>query len=49
MAENILEIRNLRFSFRTYGGIVQSVRDVSFEVREGESWASWGRAAAERA
>ncbi len=36
MAENILEIRNLRFSFRTYGGIVQSVRDVSFEVREGE-------------
>lgn len=36
MANNILEIKNLKFSFRTYGGIVQSVRDVSFNVREGE-------------
>ena len=36
MANNILEIRNLEFSFRTYGGVVKSVRDVSFNVREGE-------------
>ena len=36
MANNVLEIKNLKFSFRTYGGIVQSVRDVSFNVREGE-------------
>lgn len=36
MANNILEIKNLEFSFRTYGGVVKSVRDVSFNVREGE-------------
>lgn len=36
MANNILEINNLQFSFRTYGGVVKSVRDVSFNVREGE-------------
>ena len=36
MAGNILEIKNLTFSFRTYGGVVKSVRDVSFDVREGE-------------
>ena len=36
MADNILEIKNLTFSFRTYGGVVKSVRDVSFDVREGE-------------
>ncbi len=36
MANNILEIKNLQFSFRTYGGVVKSVRDVSFNVREGE-------------
>lgn len=36
MANNILEIKNLTFSFHTYGGIVHSVRDVSFNVREGE-------------
>ena len=36
MANNILEIKNLEFSFRTYGGVVNSVRDVSFNVREGE-------------
>ncbi len=36
MPNNILEIKNLKFSFHTYGGVVQSVRDVSFNVREGE-------------
>ena len=29
MAKNILEIKNLTFSFHTYGGVVKSVRDVS--------------------
>ena len=36
MAKNILEIKNLTFSFHTYGGVVKSVRNVSFNVREGE-------------
>lgn len=36
MTKAILEIKNLEFSFRTYGGVVKAVRDVSFEVREGE-------------
>jgi oligopeptide/dipeptide ABC transporter, ATP-binding protein, C-terminal domain len=33
---NILEVKNLSYSFHTYGGTVQSVRDVSFEVGQGE-------------
>lgn len=33
---NILEMKNVSFSFRTYGGIVKAVRDVSFDVKEGE-------------
>ena len=36
MDNNILEIKNLQFSFRTNGGVVKSVRDVSFNVRKGE-------------
>lgn len=43
--ENLLEVKNLQFSFRTYGGVVKAVRDVSFEVRPGEilgiSWRIW--------
>lgn len=34
--DNLLEVKNLTFSFRTYGGVVKAVRDVSFEVRPGE-------------
>lgn len=34
--ENILELQHVSFSFRTYGGVVKSVRDVSFSVRPGE-------------
>ena len=34
--EKILSVKNLEFSFRTYGGIVKSVRDVSFDIHEGE-------------
>lgn len=38
MAENgnILEMKNVVYSFHTYGGEVKAVRDVSFEVRKGE-------------
>ena len=34
--ENLLELKNVTFSFRTYGGVVQSVRDVSFNIKPGE-------------
>jgi len=34
--KNILELKDVRFSFKTYGGTVKSVRGVSFNVREGE-------------
>jgi len=36
MNDNILEVKNLSFSFRTYGGTVKAVRDVSFRLRRGE-------------
>ena len=38
MAENgnILEMKNVVYSFHTYGGEVKAVRDVSFAVRKGE-------------
>lgn len=38
MAENekILELKNVVYSFHTYGGEVKAVRDVSFEVKKGE-------------
>ncbi len=37
MAENtLLDVRHLSVSFKTYGGYVQAVRDVSFQVEEGE-------------
>ena len=34
--ENILEIKNLSFSFKTYGGEVKAVRDVSYNLKKGE-------------
>lgn len=34
--EKILELNNVTYSFRTYGGVVQAVRDVSFNVNKGE-------------
>lgn len=34
--ENLLELNHVTFSFRTYGGVVQSVRDVSFSIKQGE-------------
>ena len=35
--EKILEVRDLEFSFRTYGGVVKSVRNVSFDIYAGET------------
>ncbi len=34
--DKILEVNDLSFSFHTYGGIVKSVRGISFDVGEGE-------------
>ncbi|MCR4956615.1 MAG: ABC transporter ATP-binding protein [Lachnospiraceae bacterium] len=34
--ENLLELKNIVYSFHTYGGDVKAVRDVSFNVRKGE-------------
>ncbi len=34
--EKILELKHVVYSFKTYGGVVQAVRDVSFDVRKGE-------------
>jgi ABC-type dipeptide/oligopeptide/nickel transport system ATPase component len=38
----LLEVRNLRTSFRTSGGIVRAVDGVSWDVREGETVALVG-------
>ena len=38
----ILDVRNLRVSYHTYAGEVQSVRDISFLVNEGETVAIVG-------
>ena len=38
----ILDVRNLRVSYHTYAGEVQSVRDISFQVNEGETVAIVG-------
>ena len=38
----ILEVKNLRVSFRTNGGTVKAVRDISFDLYEGETLAIVG-------
>jgi len=42
MAKTILEVRDLRVSFQVYGGEVQAVRGVNFQVKEGEAVAIVG-------
>lgn len=40
--KKVLEVNNLSVSFQTYGGEVQAVRDVNFELHEGETLAIVG-------
>ena len=40
--ENILHVRDLRVSFRAYGGTVQAVRGISYDLRRGETMAIVG-------
>lgn len=36
MMDKILEVKDLSYSFKTYGGVVKAVRRVSFDVNQGE-------------
>ncbi len=40
--ENILEVKNLRISFRTNSGTVKAVRNISFDLKRGETLAIVG-------
>ena len=40
--ENILEVKNLKISFRTSGGTVKAVRDISFHLERGKTLAIVG-------
>ncbi len=40
--ENILEVKNLKISFRTSGGAVKAVRDISFNLEKGKTLAIVG-------
>ncbi|MGX8794885.1 ABC transporter ATP-binding protein [Fusibacter sp. JL298sf-3] len=42
MKPNILEVKNLSVTFSTYGGRVQAVRDISFQLKTGECLAIVG-------
>ena len=42
MANNILEVKNLKISFRTNNGTVKAVRDISFNLEKGETLAIVG-------
>ena len=37
MADNILQVKNLKISFRTVSGTVKAVRDISFNLKRGET------------
>lgn len=38
----MLQVKNLAVSFRTHGGVVKAVRDISFDLRKGETLAIVG-------
>ena len=40
--ENILEVKKLKISFRTNGGAVKAVRDISFNLEKGKTLAIVG-------
>ena len=42
MSENILEVKNLKISFRTNGGLVKAVRGINFDLAKGETLAIVG-------
>ena len=40
--ENLLEVKNLRVSFKTFFGEVEAVRDISYNVKKGKTLAKLG-------
>ena len=42
MSQNILEVKNLKINFSTFAGTVQAIRNVSFDLRKGETLAIVG-------
>ncbi|BDR59219.1 ABC transporter ATP-binding protein [Xylocopilactobacillus apicola] len=42
MVEEILSVKNLRINFHTFAGKVQAIRDVSFDLKKGETLAIVG-------
>ena len=42
MSEPLLQVENLHVDFQTYGGVVQAVRGVSFDVFAGQTLAIVG-------
>ena len=42
MSEPLLQVENLHVDFQTYGGVVQAVRGVSFDVIAGQTLAIVG-------